>query len=108
MTNEEIIKGNRVIAEKTGYFNSTIEFCKKKGIFYNWKEDRAEINSLKYHSDWSYLMPVIERIRDQMGLYTVWQTMKALQENYAKVSPEDFHTITDVWKAVVIYFEIKK
>ncbi len=35
---------------------------KKKNIPYDWKKDKAEIASLKYHSSWDSLMPVCHKI----------------------------------------------
>lgn len=61
MTPEEIIEGNKLIAEFMGYEkHPTIEDCLRD-------PQKSEHNfmhpsHLKYHSSWDWLMPVIEKI----------------------------------------------
>ena len=62
LTKEEIFEGNKLIAGFIGYFDKTIEFCKRKDIPYNWEEDLVELNSLLYYNSWDLIMPVIDKI----------------------------------------------
>lgn len=43
MKQEEIIKGNMLIAEFIGYFFQGIEYARRKEIKYDWKLDEVEI-----------------------------------------------------------------
>ena len=78
MTNQEIIEGNRLIAEFCGAKlgkDGKCEFVKidtnKNGSktllpdnykFPHWTFAFSWINDLKYHSSWDWLMPVVEKI----------------------------------------------
>lgn len=62
MTPEQIIDGNLLIAEFVGYFDEQIRHAKRFGKEYDWRADKVEIESLKYHSSWDSLMPVVEKI----------------------------------------------
>lgn len=63
MTNEEILEGNKLIAEFMGF-----EFNKSK-IIYDPTDTNPEgkligypLSNLKYHSSWDWLIPVIDKI----------------------------------------------
>lgn len=59
MTQQEILKNNMIIAAFVGYIRSD-----NKDI------DVWEMNSLRYHESWDWLMPVVEKI-ERMGFDVV-------------------------------------
>ena len=73
MENQEILKGNKLIAEfmgfKIGKLNgwlsgTTIEDCAYLKDESGNISKANLISKLKYHSSWDWLMPVVEKIRD--------------------------------------------
>jgi hypothetical protein len=69
MTQEEIVKGNKLISEFMGYrinFQDDIPFVTLDKILFD--EYVAVSNWAKYNSSWDWLMPVVERI-ESFGYY---------------------------------------
>ena len=62
MTQEEIIAGNKLIAEFMG-----LSYCEKyryEGWYKNHEHNHriCDFDGLKYHTSWDWLMPVVEKI----------------------------------------------
>lgn len=67
LTREEIIEGNRLIAEFDGFLfiNDNPEFLPNGYFVLNSKEgfhNQTNPDELNYHSSWDWLMPVVEKI----------------------------------------------
>ena len=77
MTHEEILEGNKLIAEfmdgipdYAAYYGLGTKFLRG----YTLKSDYvpaltyySSVDELKYHKDWNYLMPVVEKINKETG-----------------------------------------
>lgn len=96
MYNEELIKGNKLIAEYMGacYYHD-------KGVWRDAKSsmrdrlDHCQKDDLKFHSSWDWLMPVVEKAYDLADENT--KQFKGLSIfEYGIATP-----IKDVWLAVV-------
>jgi hypothetical protein len=75
MTKEEIIEGNRLIAEFCG-----AEWVKDDYGDYGYKLDSfpvwnkmQSVEALKYHTSWDWLMPVLTAIGDIDEFYAGWK-----------------------------------
>jgi hypothetical protein len=77
MTDEEILEGNKLIAEFIGWkeyqdsLNSNkgrivMEFPGKKSVF---------LDMMKYHSSWDWLMPVVEKIEKNGAIVEMWGSL---------------------------------
>lgn len=65
--------------------------------------------SIQYHSAWSSLMPVIEKIMDEMDIDTYDEVFVRLYDFYAgNYQKGNKQTILDIWHSVVKYFDSKK
>lgn len=68
MDKQEIIEGNKLIAEFMGW---TIEpgMEDDKDPYYNWNKgfSMALLSDLLFHEKWDWLMPVVEKIEDCFG-----------------------------------------
>lgn len=62
MTEQEIIEGNKLIAEFMGDYRA------KYKVSNDYTLANAMLKTLKYHSSWDWLMPVVEKIKDVMTL----------------------------------------
>lgn len=72
MKTNEILQGNRILAEfmglKPGYNSYTKKYNWGDGIFFMTNGDTIEevmdsiVGYAKYHSSWDWLMPVVEEI----------------------------------------------
>lgn len=74
MTQEEIVEGNKLIAEFMGFkpwvdFNIQLGFCELNINKYSTYEDgmghiphACTFKELRFHSSWDWLMPVIDKI----------------------------------------------
>jgi hypothetical protein len=80
MSEEEILEGNKLIAEFMGYkYINPKDSCDRWGWYLN-GDNSTSINylkELKYHSSWDCLMPVVEKI-----------------ESILSISDEDYYSIT--------------
>lgn len=131
MTQEEIIKGNKIIAEFMGWKRSLIESLSTVdlGGYYTigvphsqtmYNKPYADIDLLKFNSSWDWLMTVIERVenisRDPLhGKFGVYigsncctiQGSKMLTNVY-KVYFQDHYASTKIeatWVAIVNFIE---
>lgn len=67
MTNEEIINGNKLIAEFMGY-EKTIYSDVFNGDLYALDVSNGEIytiSQMQYHASWDWIMPVVEKIEQK-------------------------------------------
>lgn len=60
MSRKEILSGNRLIAEFTGFTYSPTDYLHRD--FFTSQEEMYFPEELKYHSSWDWLMHVVERI----------------------------------------------
>jgi len=70
-TKEEIIEGNKLIAEFMGY-EKTIYSDVFNGDLYALDVSKGEIyaiSQMQYHTSWDWIMPVVEKI-ESFGFYT--------------------------------------
>lgn len=110
MSVEEIIEGNKLIAEFMGAEKSTkdndmryIRFSEphagtKTFYFYKWQ--------LKYHKSWDWLMPVVEKIEECEDVKVLMNGSKTS----IKIDKKTFtcHTIVRInstWRAVVSFLK---
>lgn len=71
MNKEQVIEGNKLIAEFDGYtFEPDSKLNNIKGVFR--KEGKLSMleNELKYHSSWDWLQSVLDKIHDECKLYS--------------------------------------
>ena len=61
MENKDIIKGNRIIVEFLNNWTDT----GLEPAFFVYKHKGYEINELKFHESWDWLLPVIGKISNQ-------------------------------------------
>lgn len=57
-TEQEILDGNKLIAEFMGYPISKVE------LGFTSKEAKTVMRRLEYHTSWDWLMPVVEKIEE--------------------------------------------
>lgn len=67
---KNVTENNKLIAEFMGYINTT-PTDKDFNIYENKNGDMLEAMSMKYHSSWDWLMPVIQKIY-LMDEYDKW------------------------------------
>ena len=70
MTNEEIIAGNKLIAE---FMGGVLDSPQSK--YYYFTEKGRYETELKYHSSWDWLMSVVEKI-ESLGYWVEVKTIK--------------------------------
>lgn len=70
MTNEDILNGNKLIAEFMGFINTTPN-DPDFNIYENEKGNMQETMSMKYHSSWDSLMPVVDKIESLGYVVTI-------------------------------------
>ncbi len=74
MTEEKIINGNRLIAEFMDFKykeGCDDRFVVQRSIKEKMKWLVIKADALKYHSSWDWLMPVVEKIRDNNCLVSI-------------------------------------
>jgi len=79
MTEQEIIEGNKLIAEFMGDYRA------KYKVSNDYTLANAMLKTLKYHSSWDWLMPVFKKI---------WESIDQFQyddEPYLYITEEIFH-----------------
>ncbi|MBK7377315.1 MAG: hypothetical protein IPJ02_17720 [Chitinophagaceae bacterium] len=107
MNKEQVIEGNKLIAEFDGYtFEPDSKLNNIKGVFR--KEGKLSMleNELKYHSSWDWLMPVVEKIAFTDGPFRLvfgncnTYTQFAGHEKIVASSP-----LLSTWLSVVSYIQ---
>jgi hypothetical protein len=99
MTQEEMLEGNKLIAKFMGATNGSI-FCQLDEKHLNLDYDTFpqskqrddgsmwNINDLKYHTSWNWLMPVVEKIENTTCHEYYGYTM-TIWNNCCKISDEN-------------------
>ncbi len=125
MTQQEIISGNKLIAEfmgakKTGASTSLgngkisneyrVNVTEQiEAIFYDKEGAWNDFKDLKFHSSWDWLMPVVEKI-ESLSKNPCIQWWATIYANTCSIADEDENVICDVpantkieatWKAVI-------
>jgi hypothetical protein len=115
MTQEEIIQGNKLIAEFMGLklidvFNGdTREYFKA----WDWPKGKSYVHSIQpmwvpcgeesrlpYHTSWDWLMPVAEKISKVEDMGSLTNTMNFL---ISKARMREANSITDLFMAIIHY-----
>ena len=96
MTQEEIIEGNKLIAEFMGYELAGPGF--PSGYFVN--NDYFHFENLKFHTSWNWLMPVVEKI-ESLGMQ-FWIGKYASSVTHEKIGDLEIHEKGND-KLIVIY-----
>jgi len=87
MSEEEILEGNKLIAEFMGYkYINPKDSCDKWGWYLNEDDSISELylKELKYHSSWSWLMSVVEKISNDPNVLDVGITFNLGCDIYFK------------------------
>ena len=127
MTEEQIREGNKLIAEFDGWHH--VETPKNKGKGH-WNKPAGpyahwDLSSMKYHSSWDWLMPVVEKIenmRDEIidkvyvsingtecGLWNYFDVKDILREKgepgVLRVKNSDKTKIIATWRTVTDFIK---
>jgi hypothetical protein len=106
MTEQEILEGNKLIAEFMGYKyfpNNSLNGI--KGVYEKEGKSLMLITDFTYHSSWDWLMPVVEKIGSLECVYH-WELT---QNTFTIYSDEDFqHFGTDIERVCTTIIEFIK
>jgi hypothetical protein len=116
MENNEIIKGNKLIAEFMGY-----KYYPHPAKDSGWRKEKGHLKlhgyflcrtnkQLEYHSSWDWLMPVVEKISETYTVniqsYPVMGFDVRFNEGtYRRAYSENESAIKAVWTAVIKFIE---
>ena len=95
MEKNEILEGNKLIAEFLGYKSGPNRTGRGFG-YYDLGGLIYHSNELRYHSSWNWLMPVVKKIS------TIHQYPNMLKCDYGDFMDADIDTI---WQAVVEFIK---
>lgn len=70
MSEQEIVKGNKLIAEFIGLEKNDFGYWINKDYLFNSQLKLLDFE-LKFHSSWDWLMPVVEKIENTKPFYSV-------------------------------------
>ena len=117
MTSEEILDGNKLIAEFMGAVTHKTApviispYIKNDEVWYGdntipneQRESSFRISELKYHSSWDWLMPVVEKIENVLDgdvSISIKDDSCNINSNYYGISVEGYTKIESVWIACV-------
>lgn len=119
MSEQEIIEGNKLIAEFMQAKNefSDIYYLPEFGHYFN-SYGQIELNDcfrtdeLKYHSSWDWLMPVVEKIEKNFWVTTTTRrgysavSIHQPQRAYEKIARVDSENkLEATWKAIVEFIK---
>jgi retron-type reverse transcriptase len=91
---------NKLIAEFMGYIDNG---CSEEGFLIHPKTNYdVEINNLMFHSDWNWLMEVVDKISSELH-YSINATLEFLSEEQNR---DGLYGIKDVYEAVVEYVKL--
>ena len=106
MTTEEIIEGNKLIAEfMTGETYNTFYLPEFGQYFNSYGQieytETFSPDELKYHSSWGWLMPVVEKIKQTKQADIIIHAKNLVQISYNKETKTYFSgsLLEDVWSA---------
>lgn len=105
MSEQEIIEGNKLIAEFEGYIP-----CEKQSIF-DYVGLEVSIHALRYERDWDWLMPVVFKIMQEdnnLILHNYEGGYEAVLETENGAGGYDKEPIMAVWIAVTTYLKNKQ
>ena len=72
MTQETVLTSNMQIAKFMGYhINDNFEFVPPKDAFESQTKNAFFLQELQFHSSWSWLMPVLKKIKDAQKVYPI-------------------------------------
>lgn len=97
MTEQEIIEGNRLIAEFMGGTTTTIDTCANHGqmqipewAFILYDFDTLKLGAYGYNSSWDWLMPVVEKIEKlPYTRYVTGGFSTAITSSWSFISPTE-------------------
>lgn len=90
--NEEIINGNKKIAEFDGLKKDTYGKFFKNGIFKGYNE-----SEFQYHKSWDWLIPVLKKIAEKDDIF---------RAGVASIMNKYNYDIEQVWKTTVKHIEL--
>ena len=99
-----IWKKNQILAEFEGWEETDSEVY----LGYMMKDGEQPIHprEMLYHTSWEWLMPVVERIRDNEKMGSLENTIRYL---FSRISPTrqtmQFNSIEDLYEAVFQFIE---
>ena len=90
MTQEEINKGNKIIAEFMGILESSGTTLSESGIIvsakgYDYRGEFLLLDELRYDTSWDWLMPVVEKI-EAKGFWTAIYGHTSFENKYKSCS----------------------
>ena len=95
MSKEEILEGNKLIAEFLGHKLDNnnefdIEYVTVQGLW-----ETCSINDLEYNSSWDWLMPVVDKIVNHINVNKItWLTRQEIFGNlYSAISTVNLNNI---------------
>lgn len=101
LTEEEIVKGNKVIAKYDGH---TIDFgYNKDGVLF--LGQHIDVRKLMYHTSWNWLIPVCRKCLESHS--ALIDGREIIETPYALIASElvEGYDIERVWKAVIEFIE---
>lgn len=114
MTTQEIIEGNKLIAEFMQVRNdfSDIYYLPEFGHYFNsygqieWNECFRS-NELKFNSSWDWLMPVVEKIEKTKQADVIIHAKNLVQISYNKETKAYFYDslLENVWLACIEFIK---
>lgn len=103
----DTLEGNELIASFMGW-EKTVNDNYWFPNLYPYAEDAGEttlgIEMAKFHSDWNWLMDVVEKIQPTLDLPTLGRAIEYLMSKYAG-NISYLNSINDLWLAVVDYLK---
>lgn len=98
MTKEEIIAGNKLIAEFLEWvvYNSGPSSWYETGIDFI---DSPDINKLKFHKDWNWLMLAVEKIESQKNYVQINGTSCHIDSNDGEYSETNCCTMNNKFES---------
>jgi hypothetical protein len=113
MTKEEILKGNKILADFMGVkpkMESPDVYYWSDTPFFSVRENnpekvmRAIVEYSKYHTSWDWLMPVVMKIR---GIYrkSIHDTMEKMSDRYGFCVDDGLWDMEELYNACVLWAE---
>lgn len=122
MNNQEILEGNKLIAEFLGFeFKNGIT---QNEVFYTLEKEHPiylqgySYKCAKFHSSWDWLMPVVEKIQNLYRTSEYFGALINISTTHISISCADFNycdskpqkdwepfDIIRVWKAVIEFIK---
>lgn len=106
MNAKEIIEGNKLIAEFMGYIDNGDPdgFLIDPNTNYD-----VNVDELKFHSSWDWLMPVVEKIQSLRNDKDIDELdrihITALEVSFKNLPKNGYTKIEDMWQAVIEFIK---